>query len=97
MQDALPVFKNGVKIIGETLLPGASLLLDGNVPNGALHAVAGIGARMLLGPIGLLLVAADSYSKSVSEKYLWQHATEAFGTARSEAEPTATTAPSTVA
>ena len=97
MQDALPVLKNGVKIIGETLLPGASLLLDGNVPNGALHAVAGIGARMVLGPIGLLLVAVDSYSKSVSEKYIWQHATDAFGKARDKVEPAATTPSATVA
>jgi hypothetical protein len=95
MEDTAEVIKNGVKIVGETFLPGASLLLDGNLPNGALHAAVGIGARMILGPIGLILVAADSYSKSVSQKYIWEHATGALGMAREKVKPTATAEQST--
>lgn len=67
------VLANGVKLVGEALLPGASLLLDGNLRNGVAHAVIGIGARVALGPVAMLVVAADSYSKSVTQKYLWQH------------------------
>jgi hypothetical protein len=72
------VLANGAKIIGETVLPGASLLLDGKFVNGALHTVAGIGARIALGPIGVVLVCADSFSKSVTDKNLWDHASGAY-------------------
>jgi hypothetical protein len=78
------VFANGVKLVGETFIPGASLMLDGKLGNGAAHAVAGLGARIVLGPIGLVLVAADSYSKSVSGKYLWDHLGSLFDKARDE-------------
>ncbi len=72
------VLANGAKLIGETVLPGASLLLDGKFVNGALHSVAGIGARLALGPIGVALICADSFSKSVTDKNLWDHASEAY-------------------
>ncbi len=67
------VATNGLKLVGETFVPGASLIMDGNIVNGAAHVAAGIGIKALLGPVGLLLAAADSYSKSVTDKYLWDH------------------------
>ena len=76
--NATNVLANGVKLIGESVLPGASLLLDGKFVNGALHTVAGLGARFALGPVGVVLVCADSYSKSVTDKTLWDHASEAY-------------------
>jgi len=72
------VLANGAKLIGETVLPGTSLLLDGKFVNGALHTAAGIGARLALGPIGVVLVCADSFSKSVTDKYLWDHVSTAY-------------------
>lgn len=75
-KDSTRVFANGVKLVGEAVVPGASLMLDGKVVNGAAHAVVGLAARLAIGPAGLVLVAADSYSKSVSDKYLWEHARE---------------------
>jgi len=64
---------NGVKVAGEALVvPGASLLLDGNVKDGATHVVAAFVARALLGPVGWAYVAADSFSRSVSGKHLHQ-------------------------
>lgn len=69
---------NGVKLVGETLLPGTSLLLDGKFVNGAAHAAAGIGARLALGPLGVVLVCADSFSKSVTDKFLWDHVSDAY-------------------
>ena len=65
---------NAARLVGESVLPGASLLMDGKLGNGAVHALIGFGARALAGPAGIVLVAADSYSKSVSGKYLWDHA-----------------------
>ena len=38
----------------------------GNVTSGAGHAVVGLAARALIGPIGWGIVAANSFSKSVS-------------------------------
>lgn len=75
---SMAVMANGVKLVGETMLPGASLLLDGEVKNGAAHAVIGLGARVLLGPVGFAIVAADSFAKSVSGKNLSQHASEIY-------------------
>ena len=67
------VINNGVKLIGETMLPGASLLLDGNLVNGAAHAAVGVAAATFVAPWAVLLVVADSFSKSVSGKNLWDH------------------------
>ena len=74
MDEGLRTLTNGVKLVGEAILPGTSLLMDGKLGEGAAHAVAGIGARLVLGPIGALVVAADSFSKSVANKNLWNYA-----------------------
>ena len=76
MSDGIQQISNGVRLFGETLLPGTSLLMDGRIKEGALHTVAGLAARSLLGPIGWGLVAANSYVKSVSDQNLIGLATE---------------------
>ncbi len=59
---------NAVKLAGELVItPGASLLLDGNIKQGIGHALAGLAAGVVLGPVGVVLVAANSLSLSVSE------------------------------
>jgi hypothetical protein len=66
--------KNGFKAVGEAFVaPGSSLILDGDVKNGALHLVSGFAAKSLVGPIGWWLIGADSFSLSVSGKHLHQH------------------------
>jgi hypothetical protein len=65
---------NAIKLASEGLItPGSSLLLDGNLKLGGAHLVAGLAAKALLGPVGWLLVAASSFSKSVSGKNLQEH------------------------
>jgi hypothetical protein len=64
---------NGAKLLGETIVPGASLLMDGKFANGAAHVAVGLGAKLALGPVGVLLVCADSFSKSTTDKFLWDH------------------------
>ena len=61
---------SGVKVIGETLLPGMSLLLDGDIKSGTLHAVGGLAGRAILGPIGWIAFAGNSFSKSLTGKGL---------------------------
>lgn len=75
------VIENGVKLIGEIVVPGASLLLDGDMKGGAGHAVVGIAAWALLGP-ARLLVSANSYSKSVTNENLHVHLLEMFKTTK---------------
>jgi len=72
------ILANGAKLIGEAVLPGARLLLDGKFVNGAVHSVAGLGARAALGPLGVALICADSFSKSVTDKFLWDHMSDAY-------------------
>jgi hypothetical protein len=64
---------NGAKVLGEVaIVPGASLIVDGEVKSGILHAAGGLlGLAILgpvLGPLAWLAVGADSYSRSVSGK-----------------------------
>lgn len=63
---------NGVKVLGEAVLPGASLIVDGEVKSGIFHAAGGLlGIAILgpvLGPLTWLVTGADSYSRSVSGK-----------------------------
>lgn len=61
---------NAVKLIGEAIVPGASLLMDGKIAQGGAHLLAGAAARMLLGPIGVALVIANSYAQSTTGKNL---------------------------
>lgn len=67
------VINNGVKLVGETVLPGASLLLDGNLVNGAAHAAVAVAAATFVAPWAVVVVIADSFSKSVTGKNLWDH------------------------
>jgi hypothetical protein len=75
---SMEIAANMVKIVGEAaLVPGFSLFLDGKVLEGGVHAAVGVTALRLLGvstgPLAWLLVAANSYSKSVSNKPLHEH------------------------
>ncbi|WP_277948887.1 DUF6072 family protein [Magnetospirillum sp. 15-1] len=77
MTEPVRALVNGAKLVGESVLPGVSLLMEGKLVNGAVHTVLGLGAKALLGPAGLIIVAADSFSKSVTDKYLWDHVVDA--------------------
>ena len=67
------VIGRGLKMLGETVAPGVSLVLDGKILPGAAHLVGGLVARWAFGPVGWLLVAANSYSKSVTGRSLTEH------------------------
>ncbi len=82
MSDGMQQISNGVKLVSETVLPGSSLLLDGRVKEGAAHMAAGLAARVFLGPIGWGIVAANSFSKSVSDQGLVDIASDVAGSAR---------------
>jgi hypothetical protein len=73
---------NAVKLAGEALLPGASLLMEGEVAKGGAHVLAGFLAKALLGPIGLVLVIANSYSQSTTGKNVLKHFSKPDGQAQ---------------
>ncbi len=61
----------GVKIAGEALVaPGTSLILDGDIKRGGIHLVGGLLAKVVLGPLGWFLFAANSYTRSVTGSHL---------------------------
>ena len=64
------VAENAVKLVGEVFVPGASLLMDGKILPGGAHLLAGVLAKAVLGPVGLALVVANSFSKSTTGKSL---------------------------
>ncbi len=69
-----------VKIAAESVVtPGASLILDGKYRQGIFHVLGAGVARALLGPVGVGLVALNSYSKSVSGRHLLSHVTSRGG------------------
>jgi hypothetical protein len=72
------VLTNALKFAGETMvLPGSSLIWEGRLGSGVLHTVAAVVAGGLLGPIGTMLVIANSFSKSVNDQHLWELASPA--------------------
>jgi hypothetical protein len=62
-----------IRVVGEGLMPGVSLLMDGDIKSGTLHLAGGVLGRMVFGPAGWLYAAADSYSKSQTGKHFHQH------------------------
>ena len=61
---------NAIKLAGESFVPGASLLMDGQIARGGAHVLVGAVAKLLLGPLGIALVMANSYSSSTTGKSL---------------------------
>lgn len=66
-------FNNAVKLLGEAIVPGASLLLSGKLVSGSAHLIVGSWARVTVGPVGLALVIANSYSESTTGKNILKH------------------------
>jgi hypothetical protein len=62
--------QNAVKLAGEAFIPGGSNLINGDIKQGAIHAILGIAARAAFGLPGLLIVCANSYSKATTGQHL---------------------------
>jgi len=74
--DPRTVIGNGLKMVGEAFLPGGGLILNGDVGTGLLHTAVGFAALAFLGPVAgpitRLLVSANSFSRSISDRNVWQ-------------------------
>ena len=78
-----------IKLFGEVVLPGASLLMDGKVVSGGLHVIAGAVAKAVVGPIGTAVVIANSYSESTTGTNLLKHVSALAQNVQSTAVPAA--------
>jgi hypothetical protein len=70
---------NGVKLVAElVLVPGASQILKGDFGPGIIYAGGGVAARYflpgILGSVGWIVAALDSYSVSSSGRHIWEQA-----------------------
>lgn len=83
------VVENAVKLAGECLAPGASLLLDGKIVEGSAHLVIGLWSKAALGPAAMGLVIANSYATSVTGKSLIKHLAGIDGLRSTGADPSA--------
>jgi len=81
---------NGLKLIGEVIVPGASQFADGHMKSGSIHLLGALASVALLGgPGGLLLSAlirGNSYTTSTLNKPIFTALFE-----RKNAAPPATT------
>jgi uncharacterized protein DUF6072 len=67
---------NGIKLLGEVVVPGASQFIDGNVKSGSLHLLGSVAALAMLGGPGGLLISAvlrgNSFTSSTLHKPLYK-------------------------
>jgi hypothetical protein len=67
---------NGIKLLGEVIVPGASQFIDGNIRSGGLHLLGAVASVALLGgPGGLLLsalVRGNSFTTSTLHKPIYK-------------------------
>ena len=63
---------NGIKLVGEVIVPGASQFIDGDIKSGGLHLLGALASVALLGgPTGLVvsvLVRGNSFTSSTLNK-----------------------------
>jgi hypothetical protein len=64
---------NAIKLLGEVFVPGASLLMDGKIVSGSAHLIVGTWAKAAIGPVGLAIVVANSFSESATGMNLLKH------------------------
>ncbi|MGA9768410.1 MAG: DUF6072 family protein [Blastocatellia bacterium] len=65
--------KSGMKLASEYIVPGGSNLLEGDLAQGAIHAVLGIVARSVFGLPGLIAVSANSFTKATTGRHIHEH------------------------
>ena len=70
--DTLQTVKTGLQFASEAVIPGGSHLVNGDLKQAGIHAVAGIVAGALFGPIGVLVVAANSFARATTGHHLYE-------------------------
>jgi len=84
---------NGLKLIGEVIVPGASQFVDGHVKSGTIHLLGAAAAMAFLGPSGLLvsaLIRGNSFTTSTLNKPILKALFEHTPPAESSSRPATT-------
>lgn len=69
--------KTAVQLGSEFVVPGGSNFIKGDIKTGGLHLLLGLAAGALLGPIGVLAVGANSFSRATTGQNVYEHFTGA--------------------
>jgi len=64
--------KTAVEFSTEALIPGGSNLVKGDLKQAGIHAVLGFAARSAFGLPGLIVVSANSFTKAVTGRHLFE-------------------------
>ncbi|MDX6528663.1 MAG: hypothetical protein QOH41_953 [Blastocatellia bacterium] len=74
-QSVVQPLKTVAQLASEFVLPvpGGSNLINGDFKNAGLHAVLGLAAGALFGPIGVIAVGVNSFSKATTGRNLYEH------------------------
>jgi len=70
--DNLQTVKTGLQFASEAVIPGGSHLVNGDFKQAGIHAVAGILAGAIFGPVGVLVVAANSFARATTGHHLYE-------------------------
>ena len=62
-----------MEFASELVVPGGSNLVEGNLVQGGIYVVLGLGAKSVFGLPGLIAVSADSFTKATTGRHLYEH------------------------
>lgn len=65
--------KNTLKFASEFVVPGGSNFINGDLKQGALHLIGAVAAGAFLGPLGAILVGANSFTKATTGHHMHEH------------------------
>ena len=65
--------KTGAELAGEYIIPGGSNLVKGDLKQAGIHFALSLAARAFLGPLGAMLVSANSLSKAMTDRHLHEN------------------------
>lgn len=68
----LQTVKTGLQFASEVVIPGGSHLLNGDMKQAGIHAVAGIVAGAIFGPLAAIVVAANSFARATTGNNLYE-------------------------
>ena len=70
--DNLQTVKTGLQFASEAVIPGGSHLINGDFKQAGIHAALGIIATALFGPVGAIVVAANSFARATTGHNLYE-------------------------
>ncbi|HKR11544.1 MAG TPA: DUF6072 family protein [Pyrinomonadaceae bacterium] len=70
-EDVKPL-KTGLQFASEIVIPGGSNLINGDLGQGVLHLGLGVLAKSVFGLPGLLIVAANSFTKASTGHHIYE-------------------------